>query len=957
MQRTTNPLSRPTFRLPHHPQLRVVRLGAAILAAVLFGTLLPLTTHTPASAAPREWTNQNTGFVTRDATHLQVDGKRFRASGANIYWLGLDENVGGIDYPTYFRIKDTLDAAHRAGITVVRSHMGTSTSQDNANTLALMPTLGEYNDQAFATMDFAVAYAGTLGIRLILPLTDEWAYYHGGHRDFTAPIGLQPDDFYTDSRAISAYQDYVDHVIGHTNTLTGVPYSQDPTIMAWELGNELEGMTLPWINEQVAHIKQEAPWQLVAAGRRFDIDPDTLAAANLDIVDVHYYPPTAAKISADAKTVTAAGKVYIAGEYASTAATDDLLNAAAADSNVTGMFVWSLFGHDDRSGLVAHDDGFTLHIPGGTAQEQTRADAIEQYARSIGVTIPTTPLDAPLITAITRTNGVSTVTWRGTAGATDYVVERQIPGKAWTAVHDGTLGASAGTVTDFTSPAGASYRVRAINPSGAAPAISDVVTPAGGDVLVDPLQNWRLTSSHTDTAVQADPEGGFVTAVGGGSGTVTWKQNGLTRAAFQTDDTAALRVETSTDGSTWAAADTTIGADGTVTADSLTGDYVRVVVTGTAHLTRATLRSAVNDPTTEPGAFSLQSPTVGTHDVTAVPTFSWTPAADAAYYRFSITDEDGTTIAHTDGLTATTTRPDVDLQPGVTYRWSVTAVNGVGSTSSTPASASFSTRALPTQPLVVEDFEEYADDAELNATYLRNTGGGAITATLTPNPDTGSQAGRFSYDLAGPGYAGVVRTLATPQDWWGYSGLELSLQAPAGDDVTLQIVAGGSYFETTVPVQEAGWQRVSVPFDQFKPPAWAGDATLDPSNVTQLAFYLGGDGAGELTVDDVSTTVAPAGTDPGEPGSPTPTIPPAAGTPTTPGSPNGGASPSPSAVTPSATENAGTDDPSGGLAFTGASFSGALVLAALGAVLLGGVILLITRRRRTRTAAGRVHRR
>ena len=61
-----------------------------------------------------------------------------------------------------------------------------------------MPCLGEYNDDAFATIDFAIAYAGTLGIRLILPLTDEWEYYHGGHRDFTTPLGLQSADFYTD---------------------------------------------------------------------------------------------------------------------------------------------------------------------------------------------------------------------------------------------------------------------------------------------------------------------------------------------------------------------------------------------------------------------------------------------------------------------------------------------------------------------------------------------------------------------------------------------------------------------------------------------------------------------------------------------------------------------------------------------------------------------------------------
>jgi hypothetical protein len=29
----------------------------------------------------------------------------------NIYWLGLDENVGGIAYPSLFRIADALETA------------------------------------------------------------------------------------------------------------------------------------------------------------------------------------------------------------------------------------------------------------------------------------------------------------------------------------------------------------------------------------------------------------------------------------------------------------------------------------------------------------------------------------------------------------------------------------------------------------------------------------------------------------------------------------------------------------------------------------------------------------------------------------------------------------------------------------------------------------------------------
>src|SRR5713226_1730799 len=67
-------------------------------------------------------------FVERFGSQLLFKGNVFRFSGANIYWLGLDENVGGIDYPTSFRVDDALATAREMGATVVRSHtLGIST--------------------------------------------------------------------------------------------------------------------------------------------------------------------------------------------------------------------------------------------------------------------------------------------------------------------------------------------------------------------------------------------------------------------------------------------------------------------------------------------------------------------------------------------------------------------------------------------------------------------------------------------------------------------------------------------------------------------------------------------------------------------------------------------------------------------------------------------------------------
>ncbi len=839
------------------------RLSAGILAVTVAAALLPAAAA-PASAAPEDWTSLNSTFVQRDGSRLVLDGDAFRFSGPNIYWLGLDENVGGVDYPTAFRIADTLDAAARMGSTVVRTHMMTSTGQDGANPLAIMPTIGEINEGAFATIDFAIAYAGTLGIRLILPLTDEWEYYHGGHRDFTAPFGLASADFYSDDRAIGAYQDYVDTILQRTNALTGIRYVEDPTIMAWELGNELEGMTAPWIDQQVAFIKERAPQQLVAAGRRFDIDPDTLAAPGLDIVDVHYYPPTASRVSADAATVAAAGKVYVGGEYASTAASTELLDPLVEDPNVTGMLFWSLFGNNDRGGLVPHDDGFTLHAPGTTDAERARVSAISAYADAVGGSAAQPDIGTPLIVAIDRVDGINTVAWRGAGGASSYRLERSTDGVVWAQVETAALGADAGSSTDFVSPSGATYRVVAVDASGVDATVSEpVATETDTRVLVDPLESWLLTESHDNATIDPRAGGTSVVAAGDNDATITWKQDRLTAASFIVS--GEVVVESSADAVSWKMASTQQG-DGVLTARDLVGPYLRVSLAGDASISRATIWSAVDAPNGPPAAFGLIAPAAGSMDVTATPTFEWEAASGAAYYRLTLAKSAdlASPLFVADGIQATTVRPDVELEPGERYWWSVVAINGVGSTASSAGSGDFIMKSLPIDPLVVEDFESYADDAALAATYVRNTGGGAITPSLAANPETGSQAMVAAYDLGGAGYAGVVRTSAEPQDWWGYAGLEFWVEGTHGDAVTVQFVAQGSYWETFAPVEGDGWQRVEIPFSDFAAPAWAPDAAFDPTSVTQLGFYLGGEGAGELRVDDVVTVVQAVDPDPGE---------------------------------------------------------------------------------------------
>lgn len=100
--------------------------------------------------------------VRRDGTELRLQNKRWTASGANIYWLGLDQNVipppdrpfyspSNTSYPTLDRITEVMSTVKSMGGTVVRSQtLGVSVG----NPLSLMPSLGVFNEEAFKTIDW-----------------------------------------------------------------------------------------------------------------------------------------------------------------------------------------------------------------------------------------------------------------------------------------------------------------------------------------------------------------------------------------------------------------------------------------------------------------------------------------------------------------------------------------------------------------------------------------------------------------------------------------------------------------------------------------------------------------------------------------------------------------------------------------------------------------------------------
>ncbi|MFD7989115.1 cellulase family glycosylhydrolase [Kitasatospora indigofera] len=247
-------------------------LGAATAVTVAATGLTATATLAATPAAAAEAGRRSAGdFVTARRGVLRLGGETFRFGGTNCYYL---------HQQSHYMIDSVLDDAAAMGLTVVRAWAFADGTEKSAR--PLQPKPYSYDEAAFDSLDYAVHKAGELGLRLVLPLVNNWPDYGGmqqyvnwflGLPDDSYGEGVNHDRFYTDKAVKDCYKAYAKFVIRRRNRYTGLRYCDDPTVMAFELANEprcrsdKSGATLlAWAGEMSAHVKSLAPRQLLAVG-------------------------------------------------------------------------------------------------------------------------------------------------------------------------------------------------------------------------------------------------------------------------------------------------------------------------------------------------------------------------------------------------------------------------------------------------------------------------------------------------------------------------------------------------------------------------------------------------------------------------------------------------------------------------------------------------------------------
>lgn len=193
----------------------------ALAALVTFST----TTFMPAAAATTA--TEDSGFVTVCDNYFVLDGKSFYFSGSNNYYLHYTSNT---------MIDSVLESASSMHLKVMRC-WGFIDGEAH-NSCVMQPELGVYDDSGFERLDYAINKASKLGIKLIIPFVNNWDDF-GGMNQYVSWAGANShDDFYTNSTCVAGYKNYINYMLNHVNTYSGIAYKDDPTIMAWELANE-----------------------------------------------------------------------------------------------------------------------------------------------------------------------------------------------------------------------------------------------------------------------------------------------------------------------------------------------------------------------------------------------------------------------------------------------------------------------------------------------------------------------------------------------------------------------------------------------------------------------------------------------------------------------------------------------------------------------------------------------
>lgn len=506
----------------------IIKLEKLIVVAVI---ACSLQTVSAAEPAPSRFQH----FITRKGNKLYDGDKEFRFVGANMPGLVLPYDwtlylPERLHLPTPWEQEDAFKTLDQMNLRVVRTwNLPIRKPDEEPKSWHYVLGPAQFNEEAFKCLDHLFALANKYGVRVILDLTAESGDYLGGIGTYVAHRGKKRAEFYTDPQLKEDYKATVRHVLTRTNTVTGVPYRDDKAVLAWQFGNEMHSAPDAWLSEMAAYMKKLAPNQLVAETRHQPGQP-LMVDPNIDLVTRHLYSnyrgvqggwPGAmraemAKLAGARPMFVGEFGPYIDGKMFTHANVVDklreFLDYVQSEPGISGSMLWSMYFHHNDGGyywhqIMTYPAVWSYHWPGFPSAEAQREIGIMTAMREAAFRIenkPVPPVPAPDAPELLPIGDVPFLSWRGSAGATGYDIERAPKaGGPWKTIAKNVCDADVAyrpLFSDTTARAGqvCFYRVIARSASGASKP-SNVVGPVKVKrvCFVDELQDFSRVQAKS----------------------------------------------------------------------------------------------------------------------------------------------------------------------------------------------------------------------------------------------------------------------------------------------------------------------------------------------------------------------------------------------------------------------------------------------------------------------------
>ena len=471
-------------------------------------------------------------FISREGFKLMDGASEYRFVSMNIPNLNYIEDElsftskNSYRYPTEFEIRDAFETVKQMGGKVVRIYTLPVKRYDEPNNPTFVTGPGEFEEEAFVINDLMLKIANETGIRIIFSLLNNWKWM-GGVPQYAAFRDKKSDDFWVDKQLIEDFKKTVSHTINRTNTLTGVKYKDDKSILCWETGNELMS-PYKWVKEIASYIKSLDNNHLVmdgfyAADNYRYVHKESVEDPNIDILSSHHYEQDPFMQLEDIEAnlnVIQGKKPYVLGElgFESTSAHERVYDYIISNNQIAGTLNWSIRSHREEGGFYWHSEPIghglykAYHWPGFASgynyDEKGLLTLMRNKAYEIdGETPP--PLTVPNIPKLLPISKTYEISWQGAVGASGYNIERsKSPTGPWKRIAYNISDAEKQYVAlynDTTAEIGENYyyRIEAINEIGVSEK-SNVVGPitVNSKAIIDEMGNFMTLYSYKNLNVK-----------------------------------------------------------------------------------------------------------------------------------------------------------------------------------------------------------------------------------------------------------------------------------------------------------------------------------------------------------------------------------------------------------------------------------------------------------------------